>query len=185
MIPVRRIPRSFLLPLLLACAGSAAAQVAEQTFEETSQVVAVEVPVNVVDRDGKPVRGLTAADFEIFDAGKRQEITGFEVVDLRTREAGADGTAAPREEPKDVPSARRHFLLLFDFSFSSPTATFKARLAARDFLLNALHPSDLAAVATYSVEHGPQLVVTFTPDRAQLARAIDTLGMKRGYKDGF
>jgi VWFA-related protein len=188
MIPVRRIPRSFLLPLLL-CALPASAQVADQTFEETSQVVAVEVPVNVVDRDGKPVRGLTAADFEVFDAGQRQKVTGFEVVDLRTREArddadGAGGTARP-EALEDVPTARRHFLLLFDFSFSTPTATFKARLAARDFLLNALHPSDVAAVATYSVEHGPQLVVTFTPDRAQLARAIDTLGMKRGYKEGF
>jgi VWFA-related protein len=188
MTPVRRIPSSFLLPLLLTvCAPAlpASAQIAEQTFEETSQVVAVEVPVNVVDRDGKPVRGLAAEDFEVFDAGQRQKVTGFEVVDLRTRES-ADGTPNPQEPmQEEVPFARRHFLLLFDFSFSSPTATLKARLAARDFLLNGLHPSDLAAVATYSVEHGPQLVITFTPDRAQLARAIDTLGMRRGYNDGF
>src|SRR5829696_770452 len=165
MTPVRRIPRSLLLPLLLVVSGPLAvsAQIAEQTFEETSQVVAVEVPVNVVDRDGKPVRGLTADNFELYDAGQRQKITGFEVVDLRTRDSVA-GTAAPREsqEVEETPSARRHFLLLFDFSFSSPTATLKARLAARDFLLHGLHPSDLAAVATYSVEHGPQLVVTFT-----------------------
>ncbi len=187
MIPVRRIPRSFLLPLLLAvCVPAAYAQVAEQTFEETSQVVAVEVPVNVVGRDGKPVRGLSAEDFEVFDAGQRQKVSGFEVVDLRTREDADGGAAAPPEPVQDeVPYARRHFLLLFDFSFSSPAATLKARMAARDFLLNGLHASDLAAVATYSVEHGPQLVVTFTPDRAQLARAIDTLGMKRGYNDGF
>src|SRR5215203_339212 len=163
MSPVRRIPRSFLLPLLLVCGPAAYAQVAEQTFEETSQVVAVEVPVNAVDRDGKPVRGLTAADFEVFDAGQRQKVTGFEVVDLRTRESVNGESAPPAQAPEDVPSARRHFLLLFDFSFSSPTATLKARMAARDFLLNGLHASDLAAVATYSVEHGPQLVVTFTP----------------------
>jgi VWFA-related protein len=74
-------------------------------------------------------------------------------------------------------TGRRHFLLLFDFSFSTPTSILKARLAARDFLLSSLHPTDLAAVATYSVEQGPRLVVTFTPDRAQLARAIDTLGL--------
>lgn len=189
MSPVRSIPRSLLLPLLLvvgARLGSDAAysQIAEQTFEDTSQVVAVEVPVNVVDRDGKPVRGLTADDFEVLDAGQRQKVTGFEVVDLRTRTAadgvGGMGAGAALPDPEEVPGARRHFLLLFDFSFSSPTATLKARMAARDFLLTALHPSDLAAVATYSVEHGPQLVVTFTPDRAQLARAIDTLGMRRG-----
>src|SRR6185436_14643822 len=88
MSPVRTI---LLLPILLATAPAlpaaqtpAGAPVAEQKFEETSQVVAVEVPVNVLGRDGKPVRGLTAADFEVYDAGQRQAVTGFEVIDLKT-----------------------------------------------------------------------------------------------------
>ncbi|HYN20858.1 MAG TPA: VWA domain-containing protein [Thermoanaerobaculia bacterium] len=186
VLPHRRLSLAAcpaLLFLAFAAPVLAAPQpIAEQGFEETSQVVAVEVPVNVVDRDGKPVRGLTADDFEVYDLGNRQKITGFEAVDLTVRQSGPD---SPVEEESILPQGRRHLLLLFDLSFSTPTATLKARLAARDFLLNALHPTDLAAVATYSVEHGPQLVVTFTPDRAQLARAIDTLGMKRAYKDGF
>jgi VWFA-related protein len=153
-------------------------------FEETSQVVAVEVPVNVVDRAGRPVRGLSADDFEVFDENERQKVSSFDVVDLKTlTPAPADAPPGPAEE---LPAKeRRHFLLLFDLSFSTPTAILKARLAARDFLLHALHPSDLVAVGTYSLEQGPRLVVTFTPDRAQLARAIDTLGMNKAQEAGL
>jgi VWFA-related protein len=189
----RRTPRSLLIPLalpvllsLVAAAPTSPAPpasdktpIAEQQFEDTSQVVAVEVPVNVVGRDGRPIRGLTAGDFEIYDAGQKQTVTGFEVVDVGARKSSAapGAPAAPADPDELQAPARRHFLLLFDFSFSAPTALLKARLAARDFLLESLHPSDLAAVATYSIEQGPRLVVTFTPDRAQLARAIDTLGL--------
>jgi VWFA-related protein len=160
---------------------AAAAPVQQQpTFEGTSQVVAVEVPVNVVGRDGQPVRGLTAADFEIYDGNEPQKISSFEVVDLKSLDgAAAEGEAAPQASLRS--GARRHFLFLFDLSFSSPTSVLRARLAARDFVLTSLHPADLAAVATYSVENGPKLVVTFTPDRAQLARAIDTLGYRRTF----
>jgi VWFA-related protein len=162
---------SLLLPLLLA------APLPAQTprFEGSSQVVAIEVPVNVVDRNGQPVRGLTAADFEVFDGNEPQKITGFETIDLNVLQS-EPGEARPVES---LPSgARRHFLFLFDLSFSTPTSILKARVAARDLVLNSLHPADLGAVATYSLETGPKLLVTFTPDRAQLARAIDTLGYR-------
>jgi VWFA-related protein len=177
------------LPLL-----AAASPAAPPRFEETTQVVAVEVPVNVVDREGHPVRGLTAADFEVFDEGARQPVTHFEVVDLealRPDQAPADvaaegsGGVATVGDVDAVSSAvRRHFLLLFDVSFSSPTAVLRARLAARDFVLHSLRPTDLVAVATYSLAAGPRLVLTFTPDRAQLAHAVDTLGLDKSEKIG-
>jgi VWFA-related protein len=177
-------PRLLALGTVFAIAASGAAPVSAQKpaagerFEETSDVVAVEVPVNVIGRDGQPVRGLTADDFELFDDGDRQTLTDFEVIDLSSTEAETRRMDSRRIEKLGA-AARRHFLLLFDLSFASPTAILKARLAARDFLLDSLHPADLAAVATYSLETGPKLVLTFTPDRAQLARAIDTLGLDR------
>ena len=178
---LRFSPLLLILPLAAAAAPT---KTKPPTFEETSQVVSVEVPVNIVGRDGEPVRGLTADDFEVYDGGSQQKITSFEVVDLKALEketpepAFAEGTRAPVELR---PAARRHFLLLFDLSFSSPTSILKARLAAREFVLNSLHPTDLAAVATYSLEGGPKLVVTFTPDRLQLARAVDTLGYRQAF----
>ena len=168
-----------ILVSLLTAPPAPAAQRQAPTFEGSSQVVAVEVPVNIVSRDGEPVRGLTAADFEVWDGNDKQTISSFEVVDLKTiREPGAPGEpeAAAPAPPELRPAARRHILLLFDLSFSTPSSILKARMAARDFVLNALHPTDLAAVATYSLETGPKLIVTFTPDRVQLARAVETLG---------
>jgi hypothetical protein len=38
-------------------------------------------------------------------------------------------------------------------------------------------PSDLAGVATVSIENGWTLVENFTSDRVQLPYAIDTLGL--------
>lgn len=178
---------AFLLLALTALPAEARKDRGEEpargTFEESSQVVAVEVPIQVVDRDGRPVRGLEAKDFEVFDEGRRQEITGFQVVDLEQLEAGGERAEEVARRIEELgSSARRHFLLLFDLSFSRPTSILKARLAARDWILDSLHPSDLVAVATYTVESGPKLVMTFTPDRAQLARAIDTLGLRDSFQ---
>jgi VWFA-related protein len=156
------------LPWILAAtvwAGSAQ-PASPQGFAESTDVVAVEVPVQVV-RDGEPVRGLTAADFEVFDGRKKVEITGFEVLDLY----------APGQKKARLPgSARRHFLLLFDLAFSDPRSIVRAREAARDLVLQGLHPEDLAAVATYS-SRGPQIVLGFTADRRQIDAALETLGM--------
>lgn len=143
----------------------------DRRFSETVEVVTVEVPVEVV-QDGEPVRGLTAENFEIFEGRKRQPITGFEVVDLRQD----GGKTLPVSE---IPiSARRHFLLLFDMGFSDPSTVARARQAAHGLVAEQFHPTDLVAVATYSPNHGPQLVLGFTPDREQVKVAIDTLGLK-------
>jgi len=157
-----------------------------QTFEGSSQVTSIEVPVNIVTRDGQPVRGLSAEDFEIYDGGDRQKISSFEVIDLKllnpAESAAPRAAGAPAPPPAELRSAaRRHFLLLFDLSFSTPSSILRARTAARDFVLHSLQPTDLAAVATYSLESGPKLVVTFTPDRSQLARAVDTLGYRQSF----
>ncbi len=141
-------------------------------LQEEARVVLVEVPVNVTDRNGRPVLNLSAADFEIFDDGKKQPITGFEVLDQR----GTVRFPSPGEPPTN-PAARRHFLLLFDLSFGSPQGIVAARKSARDFVVTRMKELDLAAVATYSVETGMRLLVTFTTDRSQLAYAIDTLGL--------
>jgi VWFA-related protein len=166
---MRRSSRLWLGVLIVALAAGLATA---QTFTESTQVVVVEVPVQVV-RDGEPVRGLTAADFEVFDGRKKVPITGFEILDLTTSTTAAP-QAGQSQEPLPI-TARRHFLVLFDLSFSDPKAIFQARKAAQD-MVKVLHPTDLVAVATYS-NKGPQIALGFTPDRRQIAAAIETLGL--------
>ncbi|HYG63220.1 MAG TPA: VWA domain-containing protein [Thermoanaerobaculia bacterium] len=161
-------PRFLTAALCAALLLPPALPAAAQGFDAATDVVVVEVPVQVV-RDGAPVRGLTAADFEVYEGRKKQEVTGFEVIDL----AAVPGAGA---RPALSASARRHFLLLFDLSNSESKSILKARGAAREAVLGKLHPSDLVAVATYS-SRGPQVVLGFTPDRSQVERAIETLGV--------
>jgi VWFA-related protein len=158
------------LAALLAGTPTLFAQRSKDRFAEEIEVVTVEVPIQVL-ADGEPVTGLTRESFEIYDGRKRQTITGFDVVDLR-----AD---RPANLPiQDIPvSARRHFLLLFDLSFSDPSVISRARQAALDLVNKEFHPTDVVAVATYSHQHGPQLILGFTPDRRQLEVAIETLGL--------
>ncbi|MGH9365603.1 MAG: VWA domain-containing protein [Thermoanaerobaculia bacterium] len=139
-------------------------------MRETAEVTLVEVPVRVVDRHGKPIRGLTEKDFAVYDDGRKQTIVGFDAIDLAEK--------APRVGEPVPPAARRRFLILFDFSFARPKAVLAARRAAKEFVLSGMGDRDLGAVATYSVEKGVQLLVTFSSDRVQLARAIDTLGLE-------
>ncbi len=159
-----------------------------QVFRESTSVVVIEVPVHVI-RDGKPVRGLTRDDFVVLDERKQQEIVGFEVVDLTALSAPAaasgESVAPPPSQPPPPPArmpvaARRHFLLLFDLSFSRPDSVVGARAAALELVEQGLHPSDLVAVATYSQGRGPLLLNGFTSDRPQVAAAIDSLGVARG-----
>ena len=143
----------------------------QSTVREEARVVVVEVPVNVLDRNGHSVEGLKAEDFEVYDDGKLQQVTGFEVLDQRKPLP----PPAPGEPPIN-PAASRHFLIVFDLSFASAQGVVRARHSARDFVVTRMKELDTASIATYSVETGFRLLVGFTGDRSQLAAAVDTLG---------
>jgi VWFA-related protein len=174
--------RSFALRLVAAAACLAAAvpfpaQSAERTqsYSEATDVVAVEVPVQVI-KDGEPVRGLTAANFEVWEGRKQQPLTGFETLDLTAVQAAPAAGKRPATAPVIPPSARRRFVLLFDLSYSSPASLGKARQAATSLLASGLQPSDLVSVASYSHSRGPELILGFTSDRKQALAAIERLG---------
>lgn len=89
----------FLCILLLAALPASA-----QTFSEATDVVVVEVPVQVIGADGKPVRRLTADNFEVYEGRKQQPLVGFQAHDLASRPAAGEKAAPPPV------AARRHAL---------------------------------------------------------------------------
>ena len=144
-------------------------------YGESVSVTIVEVPVTVVDRAGKPVRGLTTDQFEVTVDGKKVAISAFDVVDL--------ATIADEPSSTPLPSvAYRNFLLLFDLSQSTPGTIGRAQAAAKELVTEGLTRRDVAAVATYSVENGLNVVTSFTSDKALLLAAIETLGVPEYFK---
>ena len=135
-----------------------------------SDATLVAVPVFVTDKSGRAVAGLTAADFEVEDLGKKASIVTFLPVDAM------QPVEAPEAASRMQAAARRQFVFLFDLAFSTPTGIMRAREAASAFVRESLAPSDLAAVATFG-QAGVKVLVTFTPDREQVARAIEGLGL--------
>src|SRR3954469_9081112 len=77
-----------------------------QTSKESITVNFVEVPVNVTDRAGNPIRGLKASNFGVIDDGKSRQITSFDAVDFSSKESAAEASPVS-------PAARHNFLLLF------------------------------------------------------------------------
>jgi len=135
----------------------------------SSDVSLVLLPVFVIDGDGKAVRGLSAADFEVQQDGRPAEVVSFRYVDTTD--------ADEQDELKVASAARRRFLLLFDKSFTDLPGLDRSRRAASDFVRRKLSPSDLAAVATFDTQNGIRLLANFTDDRALLVHAINTLGV--------
>ncbi|HEY7862682.1 MAG TPA: VWA domain-containing protein [Thermoanaerobaculia bacterium] len=171
----RRAALAAMLAAALVLPAPTARSQSTPTVTERAGATVIEIPVSVIGKDGKPVAGLKAADFELFDNGKRVDILGVDAVDLNVARtvSSAPGSPFPDAPP---PVARRLWLVVFDLSYTSPNGTLRARKGAEDFIRNGMKDSDLAAVASYSVANGWRLLANFTHDREQLAFAITNLG---------
>ncbi|HEX7253651.1 MAG TPA: VWA domain-containing protein, partial [Thermoanaerobaculia bacterium] len=168
---------------LLLAGGPLAAQERPSSsgaVTEKATVTVVEVPVSVIGKDGKPLAGLKASDFELWEDGKKKEISGFDEVKLE--ESSGPNRPLPASGPDVEGSnglAQARWMILFDLSYTSLSGLLRARQAAKTFVQTAPR-TDLIGVSTISSDSGWKLLVNFTADRQQAARAIDTLGMTHG-----
>ena len=144
------------------------------------------VLTNVVVRDtktGEVVRGLGQGDFQIFENGKKQQISSFDFqsVDMATplNEATVSGLAAGVNasggkaaivaRPEDLRN-HRLIVMFFDLTSMQPEDLDRCVTAARDFLTNRMQAADLVAL----VSLGDTLKVDqdFTADKRVLANKV-------------
>jgi VWFA-related protein len=137
-----------------------------ELFGESIAITEVEIPVQVLHR-GEPVRGLTAEDFQVFDAGEPAEVVGFRVVDLGSGEAERADAGGGEE-------AERYVLYLFDFLLSSPRKVERALFRARDRIVGQLRPGDRVGVG-YLSPAGGRVILASSSDPADVGTALDVV----------
>ncbi len=121
-------------------------------------VNAVNILVSVMDKNGRFVTDLPRGRFEVFDSGKKQEITNFE------HESNL---------PLDIG-------LLIDTSASVRTQLEFEKQAARNFIFTVMRRQDRALLVEF--DSGIQMISDFTSQPSRIARQLEALRAGGGTK---
>jgi VWFA-related protein len=154
--------------------------VASQAPTFPSGVDLVRIDVVVLDKDGRPVTGLTAADFEITESGKRVEIASFEPVVVRStaKLPGASSEPARVSEPSATePEESRHFLVFFDDGNVGPVNGAQVRAQLAPFLERETHEGD--SVTIVSPAAGLKWTARTAFERQQIPAVVASLRGQR------
>lgn len=187
--------------VLLVLAATVPVVSQQPTFRATRDLVTIDVVVR--DRQGNIVRGLTAADFEVREDNRPQEVETFTFQEISARTvlagntellAGVEARMTAPPPPAGVAAAdtpapstdfspaalagRRLTMLLFDVSSMEPEDVQRAVDGATKFINEQMGVEDLIAVAT--VGSTLDVLTDFTGDRAAVAAALATLATTDG-----
>ncbi|HYR27685.1 MAG TPA: VWA domain-containing protein, partial [Thermoanaerobaculia bacterium] len=140
---------------------------------ETVEVRLIEVDATVTDRDGVPVTGLTAADFELFENGRPQAITNFSEYRQTSSTSTATATAAPAPSPAIAVPAPRTLILFIDSNIPARGEA-RAKLFAnlRDLATKTMREGDRAQVLVWHDRAGVISTSALTTDRTAILKAI-------------
>jgi VWFA-related protein len=127
------------------------------------------VVVRVVIRDaqGKSVEGLKKEDFHLFDKGKEQTITQFEVESSVAPPSNPTVTNAPGKTSPPLAMPGRFLALFFDDLNASDADMIQARDGTDHYLAASLQPKDRVAIFTSS-----KVLTDFTADPKQIHEAL-------------
>jgi VWFA-related protein len=146
----------------------------------------VRIDVEVTDKSGKPVKGLTPEQFTIAENGKQQKISVFTFQDIEKMETVKSDDTKPIvvaiDSPNDPAAAeaisdqvrdRRMLVLFFDLTSMQTDDIARAHDAALKFVQKQMTSADLVSIVVYAA----RLTVwaDFTNDRSKLEKAVARL----------
>lgn len=167
----------------------------QQKIAVTTQMV-IEL-VGVKDKQGKPIKGLTAKDFTLTEDGVVQKIAFVDQEDLPT--TPTDAPILPSDQPEDIkiynklgratistekPGSilykdHRLIALYFDMSSMPQQDQIRALAAAQKFIRTQMTTADLISIMRYSGA-GVDVLTNFTDDRNKLLSVLQTLVVGEG-----
>ena len=143
--------------------------------------------VNVTDKDGKPIEGLTAEDFVLVEDNVPQTISVFEFEKFDDTVLSRSGTPTPvtapgapaQTENRITPAStgdrryqdRRLLALYFDMPSLGDAERFRALSSAVTFLQEKMTVADLVAILTYS-DGAVRVRNDFTDNRDTLMESL-------------
>ncbi len=155
------------------------------TFKATSQLVIETVVVK--DKDGKPVEGLTAKDFQITEDNVVQPIKFFEFQKMMEQpeplpelakvapfQRLAHTQIAPEPPGTTKYRDRRLLALYFDMTAMQLPDQMRAFSAARKFVKSQMTSADLLAIMTFT-GGAVRVLQDFTADRERIDSTLQTL----------
>ena len=154
----------------------------DRPYTFKSNVNAVLVPTVVRNKQGRAVGDLKKENFQVFDNGKVQTISGFSI----QKREGVEGDARPAPQPV-LPNATlppppiipgRFIVFLFDDMHLSVEDLAQAQKAATNMLAASITDADRAAVVSMSGKVNSGL----TSDHTQLHAAIMKLQVQNVYR---
>jgi VWFA-related protein len=145
------------------------------TFRAAVDLIAVDV--QVVDKDGTPIRALAPGDFDVTISGHRRRVVSADFIESTTVDGRSlDRTAAVAPGPQatnqwlDRSDAARTYVLVFDVDSFTVGESRDVVAAARGFIRR-LQPADRVGLYTFPV--GARVEPTI--DHAAVSAAVDTI----------
>jgi VWFA-related protein len=180
-----RLTRSSLAVVLAVIALVSFPAGAQQSSEEIPRLVetvdvrVINVDVVVTDRKGNPIRGLKMGDFEIYETGRKMNLTNFYEV---APTAAHPPARAPKPQTEAMPAApapppptnlRRRIIFFVDNLSLHPFNRNRVFSSMKQFAEEALRPGDEAMVATWN--RSMKIRVPFTPDKTQIIQTLEAI----------